>query len=120
MAPNRKTDPGELFPWKRLAEAGHGLWFEPAAERIAALGPPLGPGDEGLGVHVLQAGLHRFGYEPAPSGVYDDDTRIVVEAFQRHWRPEKVDGIADGQTRATLMGVLQLASAESLTGVLDG
>ncbi|MFT4953879.1 MAG: N-acetylmuramoyl-L-alanine amidase [Brevundimonas sp.] len=120
VAPNRKTDPGELFPWKRLAEAGHGLWFEPAAERIAALGPPLGPGDEGLGVHVLQAGLHRFGYEPAPSGVYDDDTRIVVEAFQRHWRPEKVDGIADGQTRATLMGVLQLASAESLTGVLDG
>jgi NADPH2:quinone reductase len=39
------------------------------AERIAALGPPLGPGDEGLGVHVLQAGLHRLGYEPAPSGV---------------------------------------------------
>ena len=118
VAPSRKTDPGELFPWKRLAEAGHGLWFEPAAERIAALGPPLGPGDEGLGVHVLQAGLHRFGYEPAPSGVYDEDTRIVVEAFQRHWRPEKVDGVADGETRARLMGLLQLAQLESVTGVL--
>lgn len=119
VAPSRKTDPGELFPWKRLAEAGHGLWFEPATERIAALGPDLGPGDEGLGVHVLQAGLHRLGYEPAPSGVYDESTRITVEAFQRHWRPERVDGIADGDTRARLMGVLQLASIESETGTLN-
>ena len=119
VAPRRKTDPGELFPWRRLAQAGHGLWFEPAAERVAALGPPLAPGDEGLGVHVLQAGLHRLGYEPAPSGIYDEDTRVVVEAFQRHWRPQRVDGIADGETRARLMGVLQLAQAESVTGVLN-
>lgn len=118
VAPRRKTDPGELFPWKRLAEAGHGLWFEPAAERIAALGPPLGPGDTGLGVNVLQAGLRRFGYDPALTGEYDDDTRIVVEAFQRHWRPGCVDGVADGETRARLVGLLQLASAESVTGVL--
>lgn len=119
VAPTRKTDPGERFPWKRLAEHRQGLWFEPAAERIAALGPDLGSGDEGLGVHVLQAGLHRLGYEPTPTGRYDDMTRITVEAFQRHWRPAKVDGVADGETRATLMGVLQLASVESLTGVLD-
>ena len=45
MAPDRKEDPGELFPWKRLAQAGHGLWFEPAAERIAALGGFLQVGD---------------------------------------------------------------------------
>ena len=119
VAPTRKTDPGERFPWKRLAEHRQGLWFEPAAERIAALGPDLGGGDEGLGVHVLQAGLHRLGYEPTPTGRYDDTTRITVEAFQRHWRPTRVDGVADGETRATLMGVLQLASVESVTGVLD-
>lgn len=118
VAPDRKTDPGELFPWKRLAEAGHGLWFEPAPERIAALGPPLKEGDEGLGVHVLQAGLHRLGYRPQPSGVYDAETRTVVEAFQRHWRPERVDGIADGGTRARLVGLLQLAAVETVTGVL--
>jgi len=119
VAPTRKQDPGELFPWKRLAENRQGLWFEPAAERIAALGPALTIGDEGLGVHVLQAGLHRLGYEPLPDGRYTDETRVTVEAFQRHWRPSRIDGIADGETRATLMGVLQLATAESVTGVLN-
>ena len=119
LAPDRKQDPGERFPWKRLAGEGHGLWFEPAEERIAALGAPLSPGDEGLGVIVLRAGLHRLGYGLQPGGDYDVETRITVEAFQRHWRPGKVDGVADGETRATLMGVLQLAAAESVTGVLD-
>ncbi|WP_420471349.1 N-acetylmuramoyl-L-alanine amidase [Brevundimonas sp. FT23042] len=119
LAPERKQDPGERFPWKRLAGLGHGLWFEPAQERIAALGAPLGPGDEGLGVIVLRAGLHRLGYALPPGGEYDEATRLTIEAFQRHWRPSQVDGIADGETRATLMGVLQLATAESATGVLN-
>jgi N-acetylmuramoyl-L-alanine amidase len=119
LAPDRKQDPGERFPWKRLAGAGHGLWFEPAQERIAALGVPLKVGDEGLGVIVLRAGLHRLGYGLPPGGDYDEATRLTVEAFQRHWRPAQVDGVADGETRATLMGVLQLATAESATGVLN-
>ena len=67
---------------------------------------------------MLQAGLHRFGYEPRPSGKYDEETATVVAAFQRHWRPEKIDGVADGETRARLMGLLQLAQAESVTAVL--
>jgi N-acetylmuramoyl-L-alanine amidase len=119
LAPDRKQDPGERFPWKRLAGAGHGLWFEPAQERIAALGVPLKVGDEGLGVIVLRAGLHRLGYGLPAGGDYDEATRLTVEAFQRHWRPAQVDGVADGETRATLMGVLQLATAESTTGVLN-
>ena len=119
MAPDRKDDPGELFPWKVLAQAGHGLWFEPAIERIAALGGFLQVGDEGIGVVVLRAGLHRLGYGLLPGGSYDEDTATTVRAFQRHWRPSRVDGVADGETRATLMGVLQLAAAESVTGVLN-
>lgn len=118
LAADRKEDPGELFPWKRLAGAGHGLWFDPAPERIAALGAPLSPGDEGLGVIVLRSGLHRLGYGVKPGGDYDDETRLTVMAFQRHWRPDRVDGVADGETRARLVGLLQLASAESVTGVL--
>ena len=106
VAPGRKIDPGELFPWRRLAEAGHGLWMEPSP----APGAAVGPGEQGAAVFALQAGLSRLGYAMAPSGVYDDDTRIVVEAFQRHWRPSRVDGAADGETRARLIALLRAAA----------
>ena len=104
VAPDRKQDPGELFPWKRLAEAGHGLWAEPAA----APGSALALGDEGPGVLVLQGGLARLGYDCARNGRYDEATSTIVTAFQRHWRPERLDGVADGETRARLMAVLRL------------
>jgi N-acetylmuramoyl-L-alanine amidase len=104
IAPDRKQDPGELFPWKRLAEAGHGLW----AEAPAAPGAPLAEGEQGAGVFALQAGLTRLGYDCAPSGTFDAHTTTVVRAFQRHWRPETVDGVADGETRARLIALLRL------------
>ena len=103
IAPDRKVDPGELFPWKRLAEAGHGLWAEPSPSP----GPPLSEGDEGTGVFALQAGLTRLGYDSAPSGQFDAATKTVVAAFQRHWRPGRVDGVADGETRARLVALLR-------------
>lgn len=105
VAPDRKEDPGELFPWKRLAEAGHGLWAEPPA----APGAPVGEGEEGAAVFALQAGLTRLGYDLPPSGVFDAATAAVVRAFQRHWRQDRVDGIADGETRARLIALLRLA-----------
>jgi len=106
VAPTRKDDPGELFPWKRLAEAGHGLW----AEAPPAPGNPIGEGETGAAVFALQAGFTRLGYDLPPSGQFDADTTAVVRAFQRHWRPEKVDGIADGETRARLIALLRLSS----------
>jgi N-acetylmuramoyl-L-alanine amidase len=105
VAPTRKDDPGELFPWKRLAEAGHGLWVEAPP----APGLPLSEGEEGAAVFALQAGFTRLGYDLPPSGKFDADTKAVVTAFQRHWRQAKVDGIADGQTRAQLIALLRLA-----------
>jgi N-acetylmuramoyl-L-alanine amidase len=106
VAPDRKDDPGELFPWKQLAEAGHGLW----AEAPPAPGAPLGEGEEGVGVFALQAALTRLGYDLPPSGKFDTATKAVVTAFQRHWRQDKVDGIADGETRARLIALLRLAA----------
>jgi N-acetylmuramoyl-L-alanine amidase len=106
VAPARKEDPGELFPWKRLAQAGHGLW----AEAAAAPGQPIGEGEEGAAVFALQAGFTRLGYDLPPSGRFDADTAAVVRAFQRHWRQEKVDGVADGETRARLIALLRLSS----------
>ena len=107
IAPARKDDPGELFPWSVLAKAGHGLWAEPPASP----GAPLTKGDEGPGVFALQAGLTRLGYDLPPSGHFDDDTATVVTAFQRHWRPGGVDGIADGETRARLVALLRAGAA---------
>ncbi|MDP1738189.1 MAG: N-acetylmuramoyl-L-alanine amidase [Caulobacter sp.] len=106
VAPGRKQDPGELFPWKRLAEAGHGVW----AEADPAPGDPLIEGAEGVGVFALQAGLTRLGYDCAPSGKFDAATREVVTAFQRHWVQSRIDGVADGLTRARLMAVLRAAA----------
>jgi N-acetylmuramoyl-L-alanine amidase len=103
LAPERKEDPGELFPWKRLAQAGHGLWFEPPPPP----GAPLGEGEEGTGVFALQAGLTRLGYDCAPTGKFDARTTTIVSAFQRHWLQTSFDGVADGETRARLVGLLR-------------
>ena len=106
VAPDRKEDPGELFPWKHLSELGHGLWVDVGA----APGAPLAEGDEGAGVFALQAGLTRLGYDCAPSGKFDAETAAVIRAFQRHWLQSRFDGIADGETRAKLVNLLRLAS----------
>jgi N-acetylmuramoyl-L-alanine amidase len=105
VAPARKDDPGELFPWERLHAAGHGLWVAPQS----APGDPLKIGDEGVGVVALQAALSRLGYDCPPAGRFDAATAAVVTAFQRHWRPALCDGVADGETRATLMALLRIA-----------
>jgi N-acetylmuramoyl-L-alanine amidase len=59
-------------------------------------------------VFALQAGFTRMGYDSAPTGKFDDHTAAVVRAFQRHWRQDRVDGIADGETRARLIALLRL------------
>jgi N-acetylmuramoyl-L-alanine amidase len=105
VAPQRKQDPGELFPWRELAAAGHGLWVEPPA----APGAALKIGAEGFPVVVLRGALARLGYDAAASGAFDDALAGVVAAFQRHWRPSVCDGVADGETRARLMALLRLA-----------
>jgi N-acetylmuramoyl-L-alanine amidase len=99
VAPGRKQDPGEKFPWGRLAAAGVGFWVAPVPVRE---GPVLAPGDQGVAVTELQAALADVGYGLTASGVYDDATRDVVMAFQRHFRPALVDGRADISTIETL------------------
>ena len=107
VAPRRKLDPGELFPWSELAVAGHGLWVEPPP----APGPELAVGAEGLGVLVLRGALARLGYDVPAQGPFDDDLATVVTAFQRHWLQIRCDGVADGDTRARLMALLRRPGA---------
>ncbi|MGB6908074.1 MAG: N-acetylmuramoyl-L-alanine amidase [Methyloceanibacter sp.] len=103
IAPGRKRDPGEKFDWARLAKFGIGLWVEPAPVS-SELG--LGPGDEGEPVATLQQELAAFGYGVEITGTYGRGLENVVEAFQRHFRPERIDGRADASTRDTLKRLL--------------
>ncbi|MEW4448676.1 N-acetylmuramoyl-L-alanine amidase [Qipengyuania sp. JC766] len=89
VAPARKIDPGELFPWDRLAEYGLCL---PRPKKLEH-GDPF---DNDASFYLA---LERFGYDVS-------DGHKVVEAFQRRWRPEKIDGEIDGQVRAILFQLL--------------
>ncbi len=104
IAPTRKADPGEWFDWARLARAGVGVWLEP--EPLIE-GPVLQNGDRGDTVAELQYLLADYGYGLEVLGRYDETTKAVVTAFQRHFRPQKVDGVADLSTVATLRRLLE-------------
>jgi N-acetylmuramoyl-L-alanine amidase len=103
VAPGRKIDPGEKFPWRRLAGAGLGV-FAKAKEPDEAV---LLPGDSGKRVERLQSMLARFGYGIEATGTYDAPTEIVVAAFQRHHRPARLDGLADRSTLDVLRRLIR-------------
>jgi N-acetylmuramoyl-L-alanine amidase len=103
VAPGRKIDPGEKFDWKMLHEHGVGHWVSPSA---ITEGDRLLPGGRGAAVTELQDMLKRYGYGISPTGHYDDLTQVVVAAFQRHFRPQLVDGVADQSTLLTLQDLL--------------
>lgn len=103
VAPGRKEDPGEKFPWSALFAAGVGHLVPEAPIRGGGF---LMAGDAGPPVAALQAMLELYGYGIAVTGAYDGETQQVVAAFQRHFRPSKVDGVADASTVTTLRDLL--------------
>ena len=103
VAPGRKRDPGEKFDWQRLARAGIGLWVPPVPVEDDQ---GLGPGDEGEMVAALQRDLLDYGYGVEVTTTYGTGLEKVVEAFQRHFRPARIDGRADRSTRQTLARLL--------------
>lgn len=98
IAPLRKLDPGPMLPWKRLADAGLGIW--PNAEAVArqqALFAARLPS-----VTWFQEELARLGYETPQTGELDIATRHVLAAFQMHFRPSRFDGMPDAESAAIL------------------
>lgn len=108
IAPERKQDPGERFPWAALADAGIGLWPGAAPEEARALAP-LAIGHTGPAVAALRQTLGRIGYRLAREGAFDRALALAVTAFQRHWAQHRTDGVADGETRWRIGRVAGLA-----------
>lgn len=116
VAVGRKSDPGPLFPWRTLAEAGVGVWVPPGGEHGHA-----GVAVDETGVHARSL-LRRIGYavdEPklaAPmtgatveaSSSEADYLRPAVRAFQLHWRPGNISGDVDAETLATMIDVVRV------------
>lgn len=106
LAPERKLDPGERFPWRVLANAGVGVW--PAGvtgDRTVRHGPDQGSGET---LARLQSRLREIGYAEPGEGAYTARTRAVVAAFQRRFRPAHVDGLVDGETANLIDAVAKL------------
>ena len=108
VAPGRKTDPGEMFPWKHLADFGIGIWPpHPSALRCRSVPPNGGEGARAGEGDVFVAGnLSRFGYGVPPA--VDVPLEAVITAFQRHFRPSCIDGVADDECAAILAALLAL------------
>ncbi len=104
IAPRRKIDPGEFFPWQTLAHNGVGRFITPSAPQAVAR---WASGDSSVEITQLQRQLASFGYRIEETGVYDDDTAATVMAFQRHYRPARVDGLADASTCDVLAHLLE-------------
>src|ERR1700710_2004208 len=109
VAPARKKDPGEKFPWHSLANSGVGHWVQPAP---IVRGESLKLGTISDAVGDMQTAFARYGYGIPTSGKYDGATMEVVTAFQRHFRPERVDGVADHSTLTTLQSLLATLSTD--------
>ncbi len=103
VAPGRKRDPGEKFPWRILHNAGVGHFVEPVP---IAPGPDFTIGDRGDVVSSFQLLLAEYGYHVPTGGEFDVATRDAVEAFQRHFRPERVNGVVDSSTLMTLQALI--------------
>jgi N-acetylmuramoyl-L-alanine amidase len=111
VAPSRKKDPGEKFPWHSLANSGVGHWVQPTP---IVRGETMKLGNIGDDVRDLQLALARYGYGIPATGKYDGLTMEVVAAFQRHFRPARVDGIADRSTLGTLHALLSSLPTETI------
>jgi N-acetylmuramoyl-L-alanine amidase len=108
IAPDRKEDPGELFPWKRFADAGIGLWPTTARPEPWMM-HGASPGDAGVTVERFQRDLAAIGYKIDVTGAFDDSTAAVTRAFQRRWRQNSISGEGDAETIALANAVAELS-----------
>ncbi len=110
IAPQRKQDPGPLFPWQQLAQHGLVLW--PDAAKVAAAKAVFEQQLPDAAWFQKRLALH--GYLTPQTGVFDEPTKNVMVAFQMKYRPLNIDGAADVET-AALLDALTAAAAAAAT-----
>ena len=103
IAPQRKVEPGPLFPWRELALQGLGRWYDEAgaASHLARLQTEGTPD-----TLWFQQQLQRLGYDSPQTGELDPATINVLAAFQMHYRPARHDGQPDAETAAIMLAIL--------------
>ncbi|MEZ5855080.1 MAG: N-acetylmuramoyl-L-alanine amidase [Hyphomicrobiaceae bacterium] len=117
VAPERKDDPGEKFDWSRLAASGVGHWVTPTPLDCEDGADVDGRGASPDRVAETQSLLAAYGYNVPRTGYLDAATTKVVTAFQRHFRPARVDGCIDASTLLTLRRLLKALPAAAAADV---
>jgi N-acetylmuramoyl-L-alanine amidase len=115
IAPDRRVDPGPLFPWKRLYDNGIGAWYDD--ETVARYRLRF----ERALPHVasIQRALVSLGYLLEETGENDTQTRFVIRAFQMHFRPSGISGVVDAETAAILFALIEKYRSGLLDDVLQ-
>jgi len=101
IAPDRKEDPGELFPWHELAQEGLGPWPHPEADDYR----PASDSD-------IQDMLRTLGYTCPNTHAYDRSTRALLLAFQRRYEPDNITGTPERETIARLRALIRVFKTE--------
>ena len=110
IAPARKVDPGPLFPWKQLFDAGIGAWFDET--RVTELVGLMS--HYPLTTEQQQALLLAYGYNASVTGIEDEQSQLAVRAFQMHFRPANYSGFFDDESAAILISLLERYRPRSL------
>ncbi len=108
IAPERKSDPGPKFPWKRLYYNHNiGAWYDYSDKEEFKSRFPQDSLDSKSFILSVQQDLTKYGYKTEETGEWDEGTQKVITVFQHHFRPEIYDGILDSETWGILQALIK-------------
>ena len=103
IAPERKIDPGELFDWSKLAKKNLVYWPLKKAKKVNNINYKLGDFNEDI--KLIKIKLSKIGYKCKKNNTFDISLKLAIEAFQRRFLPEKINGIIDGTVYSRIIEV---------------
>jgi N-acetylmuramoyl-L-alanine amidase len=109
VAPDRKDDPGEIFPWDKLASHSIGLYpGEASSSRDGQF--MIRFGDEGENVRMVQELLQTYGYKISVDSIFGQETKEVIIAFKRHFDSRNIDPVFDSRSLEIIKSIIDTAS----------